>query len=319
MPLPGGIYVPVVTFFEPTRAQALDLASHERHVERLAAAGVAGIVVMGSTGEAVTLSRAERDELVRSTKATLARAGSPALVIAGTVGAQSTAQAIELSNDAAAAGADYTLTLPPSYYPGVMTDDALAAYYEEVAGATGIPLIVYSFPAASGGINMDADLLARLARHPNIAGVKHTDHDVGKIARVVAATGADFTVLGGATDYLLGTLAYGGRGAITGLGNIAPRACVRAFEAHAAGEHETALRYAAAVATAEGAFVKAQLTGLKWGTVWAGGFAEDAALGRRPLPPCPENMRAWVRAKCEGVLALERELEAEGWKGKGPQ
>lgn len=61
--LPGGIYVPVVTFFEATRAQALDLATHKAHITRLANAGVAGIVVMGSTGEAVTLSREERNEV----------------------------------------------------------------------------------------------------------------------------------------------------------------------------------------------------------------------------------------------------------------
>lgn len=123
-------------------------------------------------------------------------------------------------------------------------------------------------------------------------------------------------MLGGATDYLLGTLSYGGRGAITGLANIAPRACLRAYEAHLAGEHDTALTYAAAVSTAEGAFVKAQLTGLKYGTVWAAGLHDSAALGRRPLPPCPQPMREWVREKCDGVLALERALEAEGWSGR---
>lgn len=112
--------------------------------------------------------------------------GNPGAIIAGTVGAQSTREAILLSKDAAEAGAEFTLVLPPSYYPAWMTPAAIQSFYEDVANASPIPLIIYSYPGVCSGIDMDSDLICKLASHPNIAGVKHTDHNVGKMAREAA-------------------------------------------------------------------------------------------------------------------------------------
>jgi hypothetical protein len=149
--LPSGIYVPVVTFFQSTPDQDLDIETHVRHIRMLAEAGVDGVVVQGSTGEAVALSHQERIEvccwlrdklsadrqLIRTAKETFAQAGNAGLIIAGTVGAQSSVENVLMCQEAAAAGADFALVLPPSYYPSFMTDEVIEAFYVQVRHSSG--------------------------------------------------------------------------------------------------------------------------------------------------------------------------------------
>lgn len=130
---------------------------------------------------------------------------------------------------------------------------------------------------------MDTDLVGRLAQYRNIAGIKHTDHEVGRIAReaavVAKSTGcksaddwnlvaeadpeASFTVLGGASDYLIGTLSVGGKGAITGMANITPRVLVKVYDLFQAGEREQALELAGVVSRSEWAIGKGGILGTK--------------------------------------------------------
>ncbi|OWT41104.1 dihydrodipicolinate synthetase family protein [Cryptococcus neoformans] len=318
--LPPGVYCPTITFFEPTAEQNLDVETHVKHMEFLARSGLAGVVVQGSTAEAVTLDDEERKTLIRTAKEAFKRCGNHGPVIAGTVGAQSSRQALKLCQDAAEAGADFALVLPPSYYPAAMSADAIQSFFEELASTSPIPIIIYSYPGVCSGINMDTDLICRLARHPNIVGVKHTDHDVGRIARETAqslsnAFGSPFTILGGASDYLLGTVAVGGQGAITGMANVAPRVCVKAFELARAGRYEEALQYARAISTAEWGMGKGAILGTKYMTAWANDYAPTAALARKPLPLCPESTKQHVRAVGTEIVALERSLEQQGWAG----
>ncbi|OXG52197.1 dihydrodipicolinate synthetase family protein [Cryptococcus neoformans] len=318
--LPPGVYCPTITFFEPTAEQNLDVETHVKHMEFLAKSGLAGVVVQGSTAEAVTLDDEERKTLIRTAKEAFKRCGNHGPVIAGTVGAQSSRQALKLCQDAAEAGADFALVLPPSYYPAAMSADAIQSFFEELASTSPIPIIIYSYPGVCSGINMDTDLICRLARHPNIVGVKHTDHDVGRIARETAqslsnAFGSPFTILGGASDYLLGTVAVGGQGAITGMANVAPRVCVKAFELARAGRYEEALQYARVISTAEWGMGKGAILGTKYMTAWANDYAPTAALARKPLPLCPESTKQHVRAVGTEIVALERSLEQQGWAG----
>ncbi|KAF2447367.1 aldolase [Karstenula rhodostoma CBS 690.94] len=318
MTLPAGIYCPIVSFFEPTLDQQLDIPTHVRHVQFLGRAGVQGVVVQGSTGEAVALSSEEKKTLIKSAKDALEEIGSQALVIAGTVGAQSTRQAIELSRDASQAGADYVLVLPPSFYPAAMNPDSILGFYNELASASPIPVIVYSYPGVCSGINMDSDLLIRIAAHPNVHGVKHTDHDVGRMARMVRAREqlAPFTVLGGATDYLLGAAAYGVQGAITGSANVAPRVCIKVFGLASTGRIEEAKTLALEISRAEWALGKGNILGTKYATVYANGYPGTAALCRRPLPVVSDATRQHVEQECSDIIALERQLEKEGYDGR---
>ncbi|OCF32851.1 dihydrodipicolinate synthetase [Kwoniella heveanensis BCC8398] len=318
--LPPGIYCPTVTFFQPTPEQGLDLDTHVKHMEFLARSGIAGVVVQGSTAEAVALDYEERKTLIRTAKEAWRRVGNTGPIIAGTVGAQSSREALKMCRDAHEAGADFALVLPPSYYPSAMTPDAIQAFFEELASASPIPIIIYSYPGVCSGIQMDTDLICKLARHPNIVGVKHTDHDVGRIARETAFAkkndfGSPFTILGGATDYLLGALAVGGKGAITGMTNVAPRVCAKAFELASAGRVEEALEFAGLISQAEWGMGKGAILGTKYMVAWANNYPLTAALARKPLALCPESTKEHVRAVGAEIVEMERQLEAQGWTG----
>ncbi|WWD09203.1 hypothetical protein V865_007325 [Kwoniella europaea PYCC6329] len=319
--LPPGIYCPTVTFFQPTPEQDLDVDLHIRHMTFLAKSGIAGVVVQGSTAEAVALESEERKILISTAKQAFREAGNNGPIIAGTVGAQSSREALKLCKDAYEAGADFALVLPPSYYPAAMTVDAIQGFFEELASASPIPIIIYSYPGVCSGIQMDTDLICRLARHPNIVGVKHTDHDVGRIARETAFAkqndfGSPFTILGGATDYLLGALAVGGQGAITGMANVAPRVCAKAFELAKEGRQEEALKYAGAISQAEWGMGKGAILGTKFMTSWANSYPSDSILARKPLALCPESTKEHCRAVGAEIVAMERQLEKEGWVGE---
>jgi dihydrodipicolinate synthase/N-acetylneuraminate lyase len=323
--LPGGIYVPTVTFFKPTAAQELDVETYVKHIEWIGRSGVAGITVQGSTGEAVALSREERNTITAATRAALDRVHNSGPVIVGTVGAQSTAQAIELARDGYENGGEFALVLPPSYYASALTTAALQSFYEDVADASPIPILIYSYPGVSSGIDMDTDLLQKLAVHPNIAGIKHTDHNLGKIARLSSLKdtfGSAFAVLGGASDYLLSALVVGSDGAITGMGNVCPRACVKAMQLFQQGKVAEATKLAGEISRAEWALGKGGITGVKYSVTYHNSLPESSSLGRKPLPPCSDTIKGWIENEIASLVAIERQLEQEagdrsGGYGKG--
>ncbi|WWC58389.1 uncharacterized protein I303_100929 [Kwoniella dejecticola CBS 10117] len=319
--LPPGIYCPTVTFFKATEEQELDLDLHVKHMTFLARSGLSGVVLQGSTAEAVALDPEERKILISTAKKAFIEAGNTGKIIAGTVGAQSLREAIKLCRDAFEAGADFALSLPPAYYPSAMTAESIQGFYEDLADKSPIPIIIYSYPGVCNGLQLDTDLICRLARHPNVAGVKHTDHDVGRIARETAYFKANemkspFTILGGATDYLLGSMAVGGQGAITGMANVAPRVCMKAFELSLQGKHEEALEYAQAISQAEWGMGKGGILGTKYMTTWANSYPSESEIARKPLAICPEATKEHCKSVAKLIVDLERRLEKESWAGQ---
>lgn len=111
---PRGVYAPVVVFFDS--AEDLDIAALQAHVQRLAKAGVAGLVIQGSNGEAPHLSHDERKQIISVASSVLKEHGRPGAVIIAGCGAQSTRESIELCKEAKESGADYALVLSPSYW-----------------------------------------------------------------------------------------------------------------------------------------------------------------------------------------------------------
>jgi 4-hydroxy-2-oxoglutarate aldolase len=143
---------------------------------------------------------------------------------------------------------------------------------------------------------------------------------------------APFTVLGGATDYLLGALAVGGKGAITGMANVAPRVCAKVFELHKLGKMDEALELAGSISRAEWSLGKGGILGTKvcpnltvsgeadiaqYAVQWSNQYPESAAAGRKPLPQVVEASKKHVEAECGPILKLERALEKEGYVGLG--
>ncbi|KAM0787795.1 hypothetical protein ACM66B_003849 [Microbotryomycetes sp. NB124-2] len=226
-PIEPGVYAPVNTFFDP-ETEDLDIETFKRHALYIAQSGV-GLVVGGSMGEAHHLTRQERKQLLVAARKVLDDNSLTVQLIAGT-GGNSTRETIELTKDAAEAGADSAMVITPGYFAGALSPKALKTFFVDVAKASPIPVIIYNYPGASSGIDLNSDLIAEIAKAaPNVKGVKLTCGSVGKLSRVVSLRD-DFTVLGGFVDFLAPSVILGSAGCITGLANVAPKSCRKLYE-----------------------------------------------------------------------------------------
>ncbi|KAL9635069.1 MAG: hypothetical protein Q9164_003698 [Protoblastenia rupestris] len=312
-PLRPGVYVPTVTFFH-SENENLDLETISKHAVRLAKAGVAGITTQGSNGEAVHLSHHERKQVTKVTRKALSDEGFGSLPIIVGCGAQSTREAIELCHEASAAGGDYALILPPSYYKAMFNSDSLIEFFHDVADASPIPILIYNYPPAVGGIDLDSDVISKLAKHPNIVGCKLTCGNTGKLARIAASTdatstssiGSGFMCMGGSADFTLQTLVVGGSGIICGVGNVAPKACVRIVELYASRKLAEAQKLQAVVARGDWAAISGGIIGTKSALETYYGYGGHA---RRPLPRVEkQEARRYANAFKE-LVDLENSLD----------
>jgi 4-hydroxy-2-oxoglutarate aldolase len=224
-----GIYPPLPTFFDSR--EDLDLETLRRHISRLQGTGIAGYVLLGSNGEAVHLTDGERARVVETARA----AAGPAQLLVGT-GAFSTRATIALCRLAAEAGGDVALVLPPHYYRGQMSQDALLTHYRAVAATSPIPVVIYNMPANAGGLDLDAPTVLAIAEHPNIIGIKDSSGNTVKLAQIVANTRPSFATLAGSAGFLLPALAAGAVGAVAALANIAPELCCAVQQFFAEGQ-----------------------------------------------------------------------------------
>jgi L-threo-3-deoxy-hexylosonate aldolase len=187
-----GVFVPVPTFFKPN--EDLDLEAFDQHIKFLANSGIAGVVVLGSMGEAVNLSEEERVQVIQQCSKSVQKYNAKLKIIAG-ASAQSARTTIAYTQAAAKAGAGFALILPPSFYLGAIGHDALFQYYTKVADQSPLPVIIYNYPGVCQGVDASVKLLVELSQHKNIIGVKGTDGNVGKMANLVKKTNPQGTFL----------------------------------------------------------------------------------------------------------------------------
>ena len=162
-----GIFPPITTPFYPDgRLYSKKL---EHNVERYSKTPVAGIVVLGSTGEAVMLSDEERREVLK----TAIEASAPHKVLIAGTGAESAVETLSLTEYAAALGYDVALVRTPHFYRPQMQPANLLAFYRTVADRSPIPILIYSVPVFTN-YDMPAELIIHLADHPNIIGIKES-------------------------------------------------------------------------------------------------------------------------------------------------
>lgn len=311
-PLVPGIYVPTVAFFDPA-TDDVDIGTVASHAVRLAKAGVAGITTQGSNGEAVHLSHKERNLITSTTRKALDDAGFQNMPVIVGCGVQSTRECIELCEEAASAGGDYALVLPPAYYQGLFSKDTIKEFFRDVATASPIPILIYNYPGAVSGLDLNSDVIIELAQHPNIVGCKLTCGNTGKLNRVAAATdavtvsspGSGFMCMGGSVDFTLQTLVGGGSGIIGGMANIAPKTCVKLVELFKAGKLAEAQKLQAIVARGDWAAIQGGIIGTKAGLVAHFGYGGYA---RKPLPrPSKEETSKWREAFDE-LVKTEKSL-----------
>jgi dihydrodipicolinate synthase/N-acetylneuraminate lyase len=319
-PLVPGVYVPTMCFFDE-ETEDVDTDTIARHAVRLARAGVTGLATQGSNGEAVHLTHAERQLVTATTRKALNEAGFSHMPIIVGCGSQSTRETIQLCREAYEAGGDYALVLPPSYYASLFApaSETIISFFTAVADASPIPLIIYNFPGAVGGLDLSSDTIIRLAEHPNIVGVKLTCGNTGKLNRVAAATRKtkttsntsntpqqpDFLVLAGSADFTIQSLVAGGHGILAGLANIAPKACIRTMELFNQGKTSEAQKLQEVVARGDWTAIQGGVVGVKSGLH---GWMGYGGYARSPLPrPEGEQARKWKEGFRELVL-LEKSL-----------
>lgn len=228
----SGVFTALVT---PLKDGALDLAALERHVDSQLAAGVHGLVPVGTTGEAATLSRAEIAKVIG---ATVAQARGRVFVMAG-VGSNSTATTIDNARHAADLGVDGLLVVTPYY--NKPSQNGLFDHFAAVAAAVDLPITLYSVPGRTG-VELGIATAARLANaYPNIVSIKEAGGRCERVSELRLACGADFVVHSGDDALTLPFLALGAAGVISVASNLLPCEMVRLYEVWQAGDRASAL------------------------------------------------------------------------------
>ena len=176
-----GIFPPVTTPFYPDGN--VYYKKLESNVERYSRTPVAGIVVLGSTGEAIMLSDQERRDVLKVAR----EATAPNKVLIAGTGIESAIETLRLTEYAAELGYDVAMVRTPHYYKKQMASENILAFYRMVADRSPIPVIVYNFPQATG-YDIPAEVMIELGEHPNLIGIKESSGDVEKVRKMVAGT-----------------------------------------------------------------------------------------------------------------------------------
>ena len=234
IPSLAGVFAPVVTTFSRDNGE-VDVQAFETNIAAHLAAGLHGIVVTGSTGEAALLDAQERAALVDAARRTIP---SDKVLIVGT-GAESTRTCLQLTRDAVRRGADAVLVVAPHYYGAAMTTQALRQHYRRVADESPIPVILYNIPKYMH-FALDASLVAELAAHENVIGIKDSSGNRELFAGYMQAQSASFAVLTGNAPMFHHAMATGARGGILAVALFAPTLSLDVFDAVARGDEATA-------------------------------------------------------------------------------
>lgn len=212
-----GLYTALIT---PFANGTVDEKAFLSFIEWQIAEGVDGIVPCGTTGESPTLSHEEHKRVV---ELAVKAAGGRVKVMAGT-GSNATSEAIEFTQHAKKAGADSVLVVAPYY--NKPTQEGLYQHFKAVAESADIPNIIYNIPGRSV-INIADETLARLAKLPNIAGIKDATGDLARVSTLRHLVGDRLALLSGEDMTAVGFNAMGGVGCISVTSNIMPKACAR--------------------------------------------------------------------------------------------
>ena len=223
----------ITALITPLRDGKVDNDALTALVERQVAAGVHGLVPMGTTGESATLTAEEHAHVVESVVSTVA---GRIRVIAG-AGSSSTDVAIEKVRHAKTVGADGALVVTPYY--NRPSQEGLALHFEAIAEAVQLPVLLYNVPGRTG-VDMSNDTVARLARHPNIVGIKDATGDLARASWMRTHVDGRFDLISGDDPTFLGYLAHGGHGVISVTSNVGPEAMVALYDAVQAGDLESA-------------------------------------------------------------------------------
>ena len=177
----SGILPPITTPFYPDGN--VYYKKLEANIERYSRTPVAGVVVLGSTGEALMLSGQEQRDVLKCAR----EAAAPSKVLIAGTGIESAIETLRLTEYAAELGYDIAMVRTPHYYKRQMLPANMLAFYRTVADRSPLPVIIYNFPQATG-YDISAEVVIELAEHPNLVGIKESSGDVEKVRKMVEAT-----------------------------------------------------------------------------------------------------------------------------------
>jgi 4-hydroxy-tetrahydrodipicolinate synthase len=230
-----GIIPPLVTPF--TSDEELDLPQLRKHIDFLLAKGCHGIFVLGTTGEFFALSESEKQAVVAcAVEHTRGRAP----VYAGT-GAETTREVVRLTQMAEREGVAGVSVITPYFIKPTQAE--LVTHFTRVAESTAVKVILYNNPATCGGLSIEPETVATLARQSNIIGIKDSSGDLQNTMELIRVTPPSFSVLMGRDTLILPALMFGAKGCIPASGNIAPGLAVGIYESFIAGDMEAARSY----------------------------------------------------------------------------
>ncbi|HEY5885665.1 MAG TPA: dihydrodipicolinate synthase family protein [Pyrinomonadaceae bacterium] len=230
----SSLLLPITTPF--TADGDVDLSALQRNIAKWNQTGIAGYVMLGSTGERVNIDEKEYEQVIATARRTIP---DELLLIAG-AGQQSTRLTInEIARVNSIGGVDGVLVLTPHFYRTAITQELLEDHYRAVADASPLPVILYSMPPYTG-VKIDPTTASRLSSHENIIGIKDSSADVAGLMRTVEGVEEDFAVLSGNGTILNQALNAGACGAILAVGCAAPHIAYAIIEATRGGDNERA-------------------------------------------------------------------------------
>ena len=285
----GGTHLPVTTPFDPVTGD-VDVVAFRANLRHWLQSPIHGVLVAGTTGEAVLLDDGERAMLLDA-----ARDLVPAdtLLIAG-IGAESTRHTAAQAKQAADSGADAVLVSPPAYFKGAMTPEVLARHFRAVADESPLPVLVYQVPLRMSTLDLPTGLVAELSRHENIAGIKDSRGKLDLLGELVEATAEDFQVLVGSGAHLYGALELGAAGGIVAVGLLATDAAAEISIAYGEGRRVDAGRIQERLAPVHQRVVAEMgVPGVKAALDLLG---LHGGAPRQPLSPLPESRADELRA-----------------------
>lgn len=229
-PVFSGVCTALVT---PFLNNQVNYPMAEQLIKAQIQSGVNAIALSGTTGEAPSLSDAEKIELFHRCKDF---AGDTCTIIAGT-GSNSTTHTIELSQAAQEAGADALLVVSPYYNKG--NPDGLYSHYFAIAKSVSIPIIIYNVPSRTG-MDIPVSVYKELSALSNIAGVKEASTSISKIGKIRRMCPDDFYVWAGNDDMIVPVISLGGQGVVSVISNICPAETVTMTQAALKDDYKTA-------------------------------------------------------------------------------
>lgn len=231
----AGVLAPAITPFDAETGEVA-LAHVRSNAAAHLKAGLHGLVVAGSTGEAALLDDDERRALVEAIRGVVS---DDQWLIAG-VGSESTRQTVRRAVEAGRAGADAVLVVSPHYYSSAMTVPALRAHFNRVADESPVPVVLYNIPKYAHFV-LDPDLVGELAAHENVIGIKDSSGDLALNGRYLVHQSPTFSVLTGNGSTFAPALALGARGGILAVALFAPALSLEVYAAHVRGDPAAAL------------------------------------------------------------------------------